>query len=105
MTPPSGHPAVAMWHVGNEFGQACFCDRCAERFRTWLAARYGDLDALTAAGDRTAAAADIHRARQANDEAGRRQGSGAVLGPATLAHTGHRARPDRAHCGPAGPDD
>ncbi len=43
------HPAVAMWHVGNEFGQACFCDLCADRFRTWLAARYGDLGALNRA--------------------------------------------------------
>ena len=38
-----------MWHVGNEFGQACFCDLCADRFRTWLRARYGDLDALNRA--------------------------------------------------------
>ena len=43
------HPAVAMWHVGNEFGQACFCDLCAERFRDWLTERYGDLDALNRA--------------------------------------------------------
>ncbi len=43
------HPAVAMWHVGNEFGQACFCDLCADRFRTWLEARHGDLDALNRA--------------------------------------------------------
>ena len=45
----AGHPAVAMWHVGNEFGQACFCDLCAARFRTWLQVRYGDLDALNRA--------------------------------------------------------
>lgn len=45
----AAHPAVAMWHVGNEFGQACFCDLCADRFRTWLEARYGDLDALNRA--------------------------------------------------------
>ena len=43
------HPAVAMWHVGNEFGQTCFCDLCAERFRTWLEVRYGDLDGLNRA--------------------------------------------------------
>lgn len=45
----AAHPAVAMWHIGNEFGQACFCDLCADRFRTWLASRYGDLDALNRA--------------------------------------------------------
>ena len=43
------HPAVAMWHVGNEFGQTCFCDLCAEQFRTWLEVRYGDLDGLNRA--------------------------------------------------------
>ncbi|MEL7977666.1 beta-galactosidase [Isoptericola sp. F-RaC21] len=45
----AGHPAVRMWHAGNEYGQFCFCDRCAERFRDWLRARYGSLDALNAA--------------------------------------------------------
>ncbi|SDT23419.1 beta-galactosidase [Microlunatus soli] len=43
------HPAVAMWHVGNEYGTPCYCDLCAERFRSWLQDRYGDLDALNAA--------------------------------------------------------
>ena len=46
------HPAVAMWHVGNEFGchnLMCFCDTSAEHFRTWLMTRYGDLDRLNAA--------------------------------------------------------
>ncbi|WP_444662664.1 beta-galactosidase [Cellulomonas sp. CW35] len=42
----AGHPALAMWHVGNEFGQECFCDLCAARLRRWLSARYGDVDAL-----------------------------------------------------------
>ncbi|MFD6176398.1 MULTISPECIES: beta-galactosidase [unclassified Isoptericola] len=45
----AGHPAVRMWHAGNEYGQVCFCDRCADRFRDWLRARYGTLDALNAA--------------------------------------------------------
>lgn len=43
------HPAVAMWHVGNEPGPACFCDLCAEAFRGWLRARYGTLTALNRA--------------------------------------------------------
>ncbi|MFE5339909.1 beta-galactosidase [Isoptericola sp. NPDC056578] len=43
------HPAVRMWHAGNEYGQVCFCDRCAERFRDWLRGRYGTLDDLNAA--------------------------------------------------------
>jgi beta-galactosidase len=46
------HPALAMWHVGNEYGchvSACYCDASAAHFRTWLRARYGTLDALNAA--------------------------------------------------------
>ena len=43
------HPALRMWHIGNEFGTVCHCDRCAERFRAWLQAKYGDLDGLNAA--------------------------------------------------------
>ncbi|MEU0805975.1 beta-galactosidase [Streptomyces sp. NPDC005970] len=43
------HPAVAMWHVHNEYGchnSACYCDTSAEAFRTWLRAKYRDLAAL-----------------------------------------------------------
>lgn len=43
------HPAVTMWHVGNEFGQVCHCDLCAEAFRGWLRARYGTLAELNRA--------------------------------------------------------
>jgi beta-galactosidase len=43
------HPALGMWHVGNEFGchnLMCFCDTSAQHFRDWLMERYGDLDRL-----------------------------------------------------------
>jgi beta-galactosidase len=40
------HPALLLWHVSNEYGPWCACSRCAERFREWLRARHGDLDAL-----------------------------------------------------------
>jgi beta-galactosidase len=43
------HPALRMWHVGNEYGchtSRCYCDVCAERFRSWLAGRYGDVDGV-----------------------------------------------------------
>jgi len=46
------HPALAMWHVNNEYGDhvpSCYCDRCAQVFREWLQKRYGTLDALNAA--------------------------------------------------------
>ncbi|MGW3102437.1 beta-galactosidase [Streptomyces sp. NPDC001100] len=41
----AGHPAVAMWHIHNEYGchnPACYCDESAEAFRVWLRAKYGD---------------------------------------------------------------
>ncbi|MET8153829.1 beta-galactosidase [Actinoplanes sp. NPDC049668] len=41
-----GHPALAMWHVHNEYSSACHCDLAAEAFRGWLRARYGDLGRL-----------------------------------------------------------
>lgn len=42
-------PAVVAWHVGNEYGGACYCDLCAAGFRGWLRNRYGTLDDLNAA--------------------------------------------------------
>ncbi|GAB7033030.1 beta-galactosidase [Streptomyces sp. NPDC021749] len=46
------HPALAMWHVGNEYGchtRQCFCDVSAADFRRWLRTRYDGIDALNAA--------------------------------------------------------
>jgi beta-galactosidase len=46
------HPALAMWHVSNEYGchnTPCFCDRCAAGFQDWLVRRYGELDVLNEA--------------------------------------------------------
>ncbi|HEX4061308.1 MAG TPA: beta-galactosidase [Streptosporangiaceae bacterium] len=43
------HPAVAMWHIGNEYGchvPACYCEHSARAFRQWLQARYGELGRL-----------------------------------------------------------
>ncbi|WP_191303654.1 beta-galactosidase [Lentzea cavernae] len=37
------HPALAAWHVGNEYAchvKRCYCDTCAASFREWLASRY-----------------------------------------------------------------
>jgi beta-galactosidase len=36
------HPALAMWHVHNEYGSTCSCDHVAEAFRAWLRERYED---------------------------------------------------------------
>ena len=40
------HPALVMWHIGNEYGTYCYCEQCASAFRDWLQARYGSLEEL-----------------------------------------------------------
>lgn len=43
------HPALALWHVSNEYGDhvaRCWCPTSAQHFRRWLEARYGDVDGL-----------------------------------------------------------
>ncbi|MDQ1043084.1 beta-galactosidase [Streptomyces sp. V4I2] len=48
----AGHPALAMWHVHNEYGvpvSACYCDSCAAHFRRWLATTYGTVEAVNEA--------------------------------------------------------
>src|SRR5207342_2270008 len=25
----AGHPAIQLWHIGNEYGQTCYCNHCA----------------------------------------------------------------------------
>ena len=40
------HPALAMWHVANEYGTYCYCPVCQAKFRLWLKSRYGSVDGL-----------------------------------------------------------
>lgn len=43
------HPALAVWHVNNEYGchvQSDYSDESATAFREWLCERYGSLEAL-----------------------------------------------------------
>lgn len=40
------HPSLAMWHISNEYGTMCYCDKCASRFREWLERRYLTVDNL-----------------------------------------------------------
>jgi beta-galactosidase len=42
----ASHPALAMWHVDNEYASgvtACYCKNSIEAFRAWLQTRYGSL--------------------------------------------------------------
>jgi len=43
------HPALVAWHINNEYGGSCWCERCEEAFRTWLKRRYSTLAALNEA--------------------------------------------------------
>jgi beta-galactosidase len=46
------HPALAMWHISNEYGDhvpRCWCPASASHFRRWLEARYGSIDGLNEA--------------------------------------------------------
>lgn len=40
------HPALAMWHVSNEYGTYCYCPTCQAKFRLWLRKRYGSVQEL-----------------------------------------------------------
>jgi beta-galactosidase len=46
------HPALALWHINNEYGchtKACYCDVSAGAFRDWLIQRYKEISALNEA--------------------------------------------------------
>ncbi|WP_224280860.1 beta-galactosidase [Streptomyces sp. LS1784] len=43
------HPALALWHIHNEYGdhvQECFCPASAADFRRWLRERHGTIEEL-----------------------------------------------------------
>lgn len=48
----AGHPALDLWHIGNEYGcsnPVCYCEVSAGEFRSWLRERYGTVEALNTA--------------------------------------------------------
>jgi beta-galactosidase len=40
------NPKVIGWQIDNEFNRVCHCERCRAVFQTFLASRYGSLEAL-----------------------------------------------------------
>lgn len=42
----AGHPGVIAWHISNEYGGACWCEKCQEAFRGYLKQKYGSLEEL-----------------------------------------------------------
>ncbi|WP_099223781.1 beta-galactosidase [Listeria costaricensis] len=43
------HPALAMWHISNEYSGECYCERCQANWRAWLKKKYGSLEAINEA--------------------------------------------------------
>lgn len=43
------HPAVIGWHISNEYGGECHCDRCQQKFRLWLQDRYQTIENINEA--------------------------------------------------------
>ncbi|MEV4314614.1 beta-galactosidase [Actinocrispum sp. NPDC049592] len=46
------HPALALWHINNEYGchtRACYCDVSAKAFQDWLRDKYSTIDELNRA--------------------------------------------------------
>lgn len=44
------HPAVVAWHLSNEYGGMCYCDKCQNAFREYLRQRYdNDIEKLNRA--------------------------------------------------------
>lgn len=42
----ASHPGVILWHLSNEYGGRCYCERCQAAFREWLKKKYGTLEEL-----------------------------------------------------------
>ena len=40
---------IVAWHISNEYGGYCYCDKCQDAFREWLKKRYKTLEALNEA--------------------------------------------------------
>ncbi len=41
------HPGLVAWHISNEYGGACYCDKCQQAFREYLRNKYdNDIDRL-----------------------------------------------------------
>lgn len=45
----SHHPALAMWHISNEYGPTAYNEAASVNFRRWLKRKYGDIATLNEA--------------------------------------------------------
>lgn len=42
---------VIAWHISNEYGGECYCEKCETAFRTWLKERYGTIEKVNQVWD------------------------------------------------------
>ena len=56
----ASRPEVVAWHVSNEYGGFCWCEKCEAGFRDWLRERYGTIEALNEAWDTAVWSHDYH---------------------------------------------
>ena len=42
------HPGLLLWHISNEYGGECFCDKCQKKFREYLKKKYKTIENLNA---------------------------------------------------------
>lgn len=59
-------PNLACWHISNEYGGMCYCQRCADGFRTWLQAHYPSLEAVNTAWNSNFWSHTYHRWEEIN---------------------------------------
>lgn len=43
------NPHVTCWHVNNEYGNYCYCEKCEAAFRVWVKDKYQTIDAVNKA--------------------------------------------------------
>ena len=43
------NPSVIAWHISNEYGDTCYCEKCQDSFRQWLKSKYKTIDAVNEA--------------------------------------------------------
>lgn len=43
------NPNVKIWHINNEYGGECYCEKCEKAFRVWLQKKYQTIDAVNKA--------------------------------------------------------
>jgi len=43
------NPQLSIWHINNEYGGECYCEKCEKAFRVWLQNKYKTIEAVNKA--------------------------------------------------------